>query len=66
MRLGYGVLCSGCEMQLGMSVVGVCGISLCVVCGVMGMCVHRVGDWVAGEWNHCPVDRELPWACGRG
>ena len=33
---------------------------------VMGMCVHRVGDWVAGDWNHCPVDRELPWACGRG
>jgi hypothetical protein len=36
------------------------------VCGVMGMCVHRVGDWGAGEWDHCPVERELQWTRWRG
>ncbi len=36
------------------------------VCGVMGMCVHRVGDRDAGERDHCPVDREPGGTRGRG
>ncbi len=35
-------------------------------CDVMGMCVHRVGDWDAGAWDHCPVDREPAGTRGRG
>ncbi len=33
---------------------------------VIGMCVHRVGAWVAGEWDHCPVDCEPGGTRGRG
>ncbi len=37
-----------------------------LMCRVIGMCVHRVGVWVAGERDHCPVDREPSGTRGHG